>query len=360
MKSVLLFTSALALLAGLQGTTAFAASFCEIRPGANPAPYTFNLNIGSVYVPRHASIGSVIGQLDRPFVTTTADGRYVQCENHVGSVLAFNTVQVAPIFPNPLPPVGGEDVTGKVFQTGIAGVGVRIKLGHPFDGVAPDSFVPVAQGPTVPFSAILREPTQDPLRIITLLGNATLVKTGPIASGPQTVDTQVFSTRFSQIDPAFYFNVKATVIQAQCDVSVVSDNPVDLGERRSSDFTGPGYGTIPTPFSIALGNCESDPSDVTVAWATIRLDGVNGSVPIPDVEGGFTLTTDSDARGVAIQILRGDGITPVALGRDVPLMPTSPGNTVLRLSARYYQTGDAQTIVAGEAKGSLSFTISFM
>lgn len=346
----------LALVASFQTDLALAVSECWVRPA--PGPMTFHLNVGAVYVPRDAAVGSVIGQLDRPFSTVTSEGRYVYCNNIAGSILTFNARAVAPIFSGSLPPVEGEDVTGKIFETGIPGIGARIKLRHPFDGVAGDSFVPLTP-PTVPFNAQLFNATPVPLRITVLEGNVTLVKTGTIAPGPQTVDRTLFDSRFSMIPKAFDFQLTGTVIQAQCDVSTVSDDPVKLGEWSTSAFTGPGYGTPKVDFNIVLGNCEVDPGDINVAWAHIRLDGVNGSTPIAGVEGGFTLTTDSTAKGIGIQILRSDGITPVPLGRDIPLMPISPGNTVLDLSARFYQTGDTRDIVAGDAKGSLSFTISF-
>jgi len=346
----------LALAASFQTDLALAVSECWVRP--TPGPMTFHLNIGAVYVPRDAAVGSVIGQLDRPFSTVVSEGRYVYCNNIAGSILTFNARAVAPIFSGSLPPVEGEDVTGKIFETGIPGIGARIKLRHPFDGVAGDSFVPLTP-PTVPFNARLTAATPVPLRITVLEGNVTLVKTGPIAPGPQTVDRTLFDSRFSMITKAFDFQLTGTVIQAQCGVSTVSDDPVKLGEWSSSAFTGPGYSTSPVNFNIALGSCELDPGDINLAWAHIRLDGVNGSTPITGVEGGLTLTTDSTAKGIGIQLLRSDGITPVPLGRDIPLMPISPGNTVLDLSARFYQTGDTRDIVAGDAKGSLSFTISF-
>jgi type 1 fimbria pilin len=346
----------LALAASFQTDLALAVSECWIRP--TTGPITFHLNVGAVYVPRDAAVGSVIGQLDRPFSTTTSEGRYVYCENDDSSILTFNARAVAPIFQGSLPPVEGEDVTGKIFETGIPGIGARIKLRHPFDGVAGDSFVPLTP-PTVPFNARLTAATPVPLRITVLEGNVTLVKTGPIAPGPQTVDRTLFDSRFSMITKAFDFQLTGTVIQAQCDVSTVSDDPVKLGEWSTSAFTGPGYSTSPVNFNIVLSSCEVDPGDINVAWAYIRLDGVNGSMPIAGVEGGFTLTSNSTAKGIGIQVLRSDGITPVPLGREFPLMPISPGNTVLDLSARFYQTGDTRDIVAGDAKGSLSFTISF-
>lgn len=348
------WSASLALLAGLQAQLTLADSTCWQRPA--PGPITYQLNIGTVYVPRDASVGSVIGMFDQPFSRASLEGTYVSCEND-GNTLTFITRPVAPIFANPLPPVQGEDVTGKVFETGIPGIGAMIKLRHPFDGLAPDSFVPNTR-PVVPFLAQLRAVVPS-LRITTLDGNVTLIKTGPIAPGPQAVDSTLFYAQFNLIPRAFDVQLSGTVLQAQCQVSTVSDDPVNLGDWRTSDFSGVGNGTTAIPFNIRLGSCEADPGNVNVAWANIRLDGVNGSVPIPGVEGAFSLTGDSTAAGVGIQVLRGDGLTPVALGRDVPMVAVSAGDSVMDFTARFYQVGDSRDIVAGQAKGALSFTISY-
>lgn len=361
MKLLLRPFTGLALFAGLLSETVFASTFCDLRPGIVPAPFNFNINLGPIYVPRDSPVGSVIGQLDRPFSVNPSENRYVHCE-HDGSNtgVVFNSVARRPISTLPVPPVGGENVDGKLYETSIPGIAVRIKLGHPVDGIHPDALTPLSQSNTMPFISVRQTLWATPMQWRTLVGEATLVKIGPIAPGPHNVNDALFDARFQQIGNVFTVSLATTVIQAQCDVSVVSDNPVELGDWSKSDFTGPGYATTPVPFSIALSSCNSDPGDVNIAWANIRLDGVNGSMPIPGVEGGFTLTSDSDAEGVGIQILHRDGFTPIRLGSDVPLMPIASGSTILDLTARFYQTSDAQDVVAGEAKGSLSFTISFL
>lgn len=348
--------AALALAAAIQIQPAMAQSTCWIRPDNNPG-MTYDLNLGAVYVPRDAVAGSVIGVFEQPFGLTSNEGRYVECQNDGVSVLTFITRSQAPIFPGTLPPVLGQDFNGKVYETGVPGIGAVIRLGHPFDGLAADAFEPQGE-PLVPFMALLRANVAA-LPISPLLGQVTLVKTGPIAPGPHMVDTPLFHGEFSLVPRAIDFNIRAHVIQAQCNAAAVSDDPVKLGEWRATQFSAPGTTTTPTPFSIRLSNCESDPNDDNLAWATVRLDGVNGSTPVPGVDGAFSLTSDSTAQGVAVQILRGDGVTPIALQQEVPIATLTPGDTVLDLSARYYQTAQANGVKAGQAKGSLSFTISY-
>lgn len=358
MKRLFLLCSlCVATASALQSQAALAAApHCWVRPDNIPT-MTYPLNLGTVYVPSGAKAGSVIGMFDQPFSMTSSEGRFVQCEVDGTTTMGFNALGVAPLFTGTLPPVQGEDVTGKVFQTGIPGVGAIIKLGHPFDGLAADSFIPLTP-PVVPFNARLTNASA-PVQVLPLQGRITLVKTGTIAAGPQSIDTALFYGRFTLVPRTMDFQLRATVVQAQCTSSTVSDDPVVLGDWRASDFVRQGYGTTPVPFSIRLGNCESDPGDVNIAWATLRLDGVSGSTPIAGVDGAFSLSTGSAASGVAIQIMRDDGLTPVKLGQEVAMVAVSTGNTVIDLSARYYQTGAPADIRPGLAKGALNFTVSY-
>lgn len=330
-------------------------------------PMVFLSNIGSVYVPRDAPTGAIIGRLDVQAGVTDPPNE-VNCWNRPPStrILEFQAQATAPVFPSPLPPINGEDVTGKVLQTNIPGVGVRIKLRAPYDGLSgPNSFIPV-DAPIVPFRA--ERPPSDrmiiPIRIVGAIHRYTLIKTGPIAPGPHRLDgSELFSGHVTTLGKIFGFGMTGTVIQAQCSVGVnpVSADPVRLGDWDTSDFTGPGFTTTAVPFSIALSNCETDASSGgNVATAHIRLDGINGSLPVgPAGSGVFSLTTDSIAEGMGIQVLKADGITPVELNADVPLQPITPGNVVLHFNARFYQTAATRDVRPGLAKGALSFTLTY-
>ncbi|RMN94500.1 Fimbrial protein [Pseudomonas coronafaciens pv. coronafaciens] len=349
--------AALALIAGAHTGLVQAQSFCAIRPAVGTLNY--HINVGTLYAPKDAKAGAVIGMADLPFSISSSESGNVYCVND-GHTLTFNSRAINPPFAGTLPPVNGEDVSGKVLDTGIPGIGAIIKLEHPFDGVAAGSFIPLGKLPTVPFNAQMQYNLPAPLIMQNLQGSVTLVKTGVIAPGPQVIGNQMFYAALSAISGrAFEVRLSGTVMQAQCGASAVSDDPVKLGDWRVSDFKGPTKGTPPVAFNIRLGACEADPADVNIAWANIRLDGVSGSMPVPGTPGGFTLTSDSTAGGVGIQIMRNDGLTPVALGADVPIAPVASGTTMLDFSARYFQIDDTVAIQAGEAKGALSFTISF-
>jgi type 1 fimbria pilin len=323
----------------------------------------FRVDVGNVYVPRDASQGSLIGTFDKFFFTNNGENLRVECLNDGNDRLKFEATPIVPIFSGTLPPVNGEDFNGKVLNTGVNnGIGARIKLGFPFNGQAPNNFIPNGP-PVVPFTADANHQVFTAIPLTSLFNEVTLVKTGPIAPGPHRFSSKLFNGSLSGLNKVFDYELTGTVIQSQCSVlaNPVSADPVKLGTWPASDFTHKGFSTPPVPFHITLSDCESDPSGGNEAMANIRLDGVKGSLPVGDgSDGVFTLGDDSTAVGMGIQILREDGITPVALGTEVPLMVIKPtGETVLPFTARFYQTADSADIRGGLAKGSLGFTVTY-
>jgi type 1 fimbria pilin len=324
---------------------------------------TFSVDVGNVYVPRDARQGSLIGTFDKYFFTNNGEGLSIRCVNDGNASLRFEANATAPIFSGTLPPVNGEDVNGKVLNTGINnGIGARIRLGFPFDGGVENSFRPNGP-PVVPFTADANHQIFTAIPLASLQNYVTLIKTGPIAPGPHRFTSKLFSGSLTGLNTVLNYEVTGTVIQSQCTVlgNPVSADPVQLGTWPASDFTHKGFTTRPTPFHITLSDCEADPSGDNVATAHIRLDGVKGSLPVGDGSNGvFTLGDGSTASGMGIQILREDGITPVALGAEVPLIAINPsGTTALPFSARFYQTEDSADVRGGVAKGSLGFTVTY-
>ncbi len=368
-KSLDVLTRCLLVIATCQSASAAAAPDDDPQNecywSTTPGIKTFSVDIGTLYIPRDARVGSAIGAINESKFTPDPAKLVLHCNSWDGTVHEWNTRPSVPLFPGALDPVDGEDLTGKVLQTNIPGVGVRIRQGAPFRGGASNSFHPVGGQPTVPFQAFTNGmPMASPLTFGSMASNITLIKTGPIAAGPQLLDgSELFSGSVSMLGRVLSYGLTGTVIAAQCTVggNPVSADPVQLGEWESADFTGPGFTTAAVPFSITLSNCETD--TVTpgfVAMANIQLDGVKGSVPIaPTSSGVFSLTSDSDAQGVGIQILKADGATPVELQAEVPLVAITPGNTVLNFHARFYQTGANSEVRAGSAKGALSFTVTY-
>lgn len=359
------------VLCGLVATLFSQASWAMAQLDAScywirgSGPMVLSYNIGTVYVPRDALPGTVIGRLDGELLSGDPIN-WVDCRTSKDSTrtLEFEARASVPIFAGPLPPVNGEDVTGKVLQTNIPGVGVRIKLGFPFGGRPdPNNFLPIGE-PIVPFRG--ERPPVLQLIPVTIRGIQhwlTLIKTGPIPPGPHQFNgSEMFSGNVSDLNRIFGYGFTGTLIQAQCSVSVnpVSADPVRLGDWASSDFTGPGFTTTAVPFSIALSNCETDPADSKFATAHIRLEGINGSKPVGEASKGvFSLTSDSIASGIGIQVLKEDGITPLKLSTEVPVQTVTAGNMALHFNARFYQTAASRDLRPGLAKGALSFTLTY-
>lgn len=340
-----------------------AAANCQWTPAGGPTMKNYQRNLGTLYVPRDARAGTVIGAVDLTQSTSSNPGLVAECTNDGNHYLVFDARATAPVFPGTLDPINGEDVTGKILQTNIPGIGVRIKLGTPLDGRGDNSFVPIGGSPTVPYRGFNNIAFATRIRLNSLSNRVTLVKTGPLAQGVHTLNgSELFSGHFPDLGKVFGYGLTGTIITAQCSVGAnpVSADPVLLGEWDTADFTHPGYATAAVPFNITLSSCETDPGGGPVATAHIQLDGVKGSAPVGPVSNGvFSLTTDSTAQGVGIQILKADGVTPVELQTQVPLVAISSGTTVLDFKARFYQTGAAGSVHPGVAKGALNFIVTY-
>lgn len=351
--------SLIGVLAGCQFSHSALANTC--RWVAAPGPINYQADLGTVYVPRDASVGSVIGVIDK-FVFSNSSGPAITCNNDGSVVLDFNALNVAPLQRHVQGAMGGAGSSDKIFATNVPGVGARITLESGFDGQAGNAFVPIGS-PVVPFDAQLAQNLIVPFNLSRLRSMVTLIKTGPIAPGPQVVNRHMFDGNFSNIGKGFGYSLSATVMQAQCAVGAnpVSVDPVPLGDWQVSDFTHPGFTTTPSRFTITLSSCEADPTNANQANAHIRLDGADGSLPEGDGSRGvFSLGNGSTAGGVGMQVLRGDGITPVPLGTDVSFGPIEDGrNKTLDFNASFYQIGNVGQITPGIARGALSFTITY-
>ncbi|EJT85650.1 fimbrial protein-like protein [Pseudomonas putida S11] len=226
-----------------------------------------------------------------------------------------------PVYPTPLRyflaachPIDGKNVDGYVMQTNVPGVGVYLELFDPFDGSAPNTFRPDHGRPTIPYTGTMAGAGPFYLRLFRLYGQAWLIKTGPIASGPQRIDGELFHGSIHHLGKVLEYRLSATVNQAQCSLKAdaVSADPVHLGDYKADDFKGVGTTTKPVPFHINLVDCKDASAPLPgTANVYIELDGIDGSKPTVPAQGRFSLTSASDADGVEIQLLRGDTSNPM-------------------------------------------------
>lgn len=317
-------------------------------------------DMGVLYVPRDAQVGTIIGPAASFQVTPDQNNLALKCRTY-GDRINFDFRASRGVHP-PLPTVEGRNMDGHVLRTNIPGVGAIIALRFPFTGGA-DQFTPVGQNPPlIPFTSWYDQTQLAPVGMGTLRNEVTLVKTGDLQPGVHQLDGQLATGHLDSngLDKVVDFTLRATIIQTQCDIgaNAVTPNPVQLGEWSTSDFTGPGFTTTPVPFQIRLSNCQVDPDPGNQTLATIELTGINGSQPVgPAGEHVFSLTQDSDARGMGIQMLY-NGL-PMPLNQELDLAPIEDGSVPLNFQARFYQFEPSSAVRAGAAKGALNFTIRY-
>lgn len=345
--------TACCLALGLFSGNAYAD--CSFQTSATYMTYVRDMS--TFWVPRDAPEGTVIGTYS--MTANNREGARVSCVWVPTSPPKARLTNTAPIFSGTLPPLEGKNINGHVLETNIPGIGVYLELGTPFDGQTNNSFAPdPGTSPVIPYSGTMRDQPFNVL-VSTLRGNAWLIKTGPIAPGPQYVNSTMFHGQLHNLGEVMEYSITATVNQAQCSLKSNSVSPglVSLGNYTPADFAGANATTPPVPFQITLSDCEdaSTPSPAP-ANVYIELDGANGSVPTVPAEGRFSLGGASDAAGVEIQLLRSDG-SPMPLQSEELVKPISIGTTHLDFQARYYKS--APVITPGLAEGGLTFTVSY-
>lgn len=330
---------------------------CQWPTTPGPLQFTRNLS-GPKWVARDAPVGSKIYSSNTTGIL--GPGFALRCDNDGSLLLTASMNTPLPIASGTFPPVDGRDVTGKVLQTSVPGVGLYLELGGFLNAISSNAFLANDGGiGAVPYiGENQRNMSPSPLIMENLtIKYMALIKTGAIPAGTSTFNQEVVRGVVSDVGDAVRLTLAGQVQQAQCTLKAdaVSANPVQLGTHDIADFTGQGSTTNPVDFFITLSDCEDDPAG-SVSRAFMRLDGVDGSTPIDRDRGIFTLTTDSTANGIGIQVLRSDN-TPLRLEEFVDMVGVTPGITRLDLRARYYQTDAAVT--PGEAKGALNFTLEY-
>ncbi|MCO7605237.1 type 1 fimbrial protein [Pseudomonas guariconensis] len=331
-------------------------AYCRFHPG--PTYMTFERAMGTLWVPRDAPIGSVIGS-PQDMYTGNKEGAVLNCFYMPDDPPTANLPNTAPIFPGTLPPINGKDVNGHVMQTNVPGVGVYIDLGYPYNDSADNNFTPDDGSTAIPYTGTMRRNTGFNMPLSAMYGEALFIKIGDIPPGPQFVSGEIFHGFIHHFGKVMEYHLSATVHQAQCSLKAdaVSADPVLLGDYKLDDFKGVGTTTPAVPFHITLSDCQdASAPNPQPARVHIELDGVKGSTPTVPAEGRFSLTGSSDAAGIEIQLLRSDG-TPMPLGTKVNVKPVEIGVTRLDFQARYYQS--ASKVTPGLAEGALSFTVSY-
>lgn len=145
-------------------------------------------------------------------------------------------------------------------------------------------------------------------------------------------------------------NFEGTISNTACTVdSISADMTVDLGTVSTSAFSAPGDVASPTKFNIIIKNCPESVNSAAVSF-TGEADATNPSL--------FKLSGDG-AEGIGIALYEGDSTTQVAANMsssDYNIDSSKTENTLSFIS-KYMST--QQTVNAGLAASSVSFSIAY-
>jgi type 1 fimbria pilin len=265
----------------------------------------------------------------------------------------------------PYPTISGSSLVGRtevIIKTNVPGVGIVMDT-----MIAPTwdttwTYVPHAgiNGTGVPYTGYFKKGTLSSSYEHIAIGYR-IIKIGDIdpGLGPQSLDgmvaIQYATTGSGDVAEAKILN--GTINVSQCSLPPAPGNQIDvpMGTWNLSTFSAGRSTSVPQGFVIPLNNCVTGGSDS--AFAYIRLEGKNGSTIVNAEEGILGLNSDSTAKGVAVQVLKADAITPLPLGVDVPVQRLINGAVSISLAAQYILADESLT--AGTANASAGFTLTY-
>lgn len=314
------------------------------------------LDLGSVWVPRDAAVGSIIAERDRTEGVNRSGGKAVCFYNSTPPTVA-QLIPSTAFVPGIMVPSMGRTAKDNILKTNVPGIGAIITMGWPYDNSVTNTFAPDDGDTSLPYKGTILRAEAIGTPVDRGIMNLKLVKTGAIPPGMHRISGELYHGIFTDLGKALDFSLEANVHQAQCTLraDAVSADPVMLGDYSVADFKGPGSTTADVPFSITLSDCEDDSTGST-AHAHIYLEGTKGSTSVDPANGIFSLSTGATATGVGIQIRHQDSRV-LPLEQDVEIKKLDLGLTRMDFKARYIQT--APNVSPGLATGALNFTISY-
>jgi type 1 fimbria pilin len=345
-KSVVLVMLGVLLLCVGQSVKANCADFVE-------ADLTYE--VGNLYMPQDARVGSTIG------IRKYTRSRWINCSVLVPFTFAGHIYGAkVPSTPTAV----GAGTVDNLYATSIPGVSVVVDYTS-----GPSYFCNTGTGAVFP---VTFESCGSGATFAEVAVTLYLIKTGVIPAGTHDFNgLQIYGIEFDfGSGPERWVTgvLNGSVTVAGCSLPQEVGNNIDvpMGTWERRTFDGPGTFTATQNFVITLSNCVAGTYPTGQAWnffasnyANIRLEGVRGSTIIDAPKGILSLNEDSDAAGVAVQVLKMDG-SPLPLGVDTPLMLVQDGVTSLQLGARYIQTaGSSIGPQPGVANATANFTITY-
>jgi type 1 fimbria pilin len=326
---------------------------CPVLAGGSITCNTGNTNLainaGTVVIPMNAPPGTVVSTLAP--ATLIMNCRFVNQAPYTVSGFSTNQLEVtAALAP------GFNDV----YVTGIQGLGIR----YTFNSSACNTSNATMANNLIRIPCPIAGPLGGPYVPQNIYATVSFVIYGPVSSGGVSIQTlPVMSQKYEESDDpghlwgqpnAFSGSATGVLMAATCSVQT-ANLAVQLPTPAVRAFAA-GLGTVAgrTGFDLSF-NCSSG------AQVSIVLTDVVAPENRTNI---LTITPDSTAKGVAVQVLKGDG-TPVMFGPDAVgtsvanqwWLGTSPnGVMVVPLSAQYIRTG---TVVPGSIRALATFTLSY-
>jgi len=283
-------------------------------------------NNSEVSVP--VSFGNVIVQRDTPVntvIATKTTGAYAGGGQLFGCTTTWTIRGDSTLFTTM------SSLGGGIYDTNIAGVGIRIKSVN-------NEIFPVSRSVaantymTVPGNGFTIE----------------LIKTSAGAVGAGTLTTGRVLRWYIASATTYGANAALTgsntITPVACSINNTTID-VNLDDASEHDFSGVGSSAKPKDFNVGL-NCDAGTK------VKMTLDGSHaGPAGVLSLNAG-----GGQASGIGIQLLK--GTTPVALGTALDFgTATTAGDMQLPLTARYYQT--ATPIVGGTTNATATFTMTY-
>lgn len=340
----------------------------------NPFTGVISLNSSPISVGVDMPVGSILYRAQ--YRAGGSSG--VTCDAPITQLEGWVNYRSTPL---PLSSWTGNGLGGKVYETGVPGIGVIITQ---LNGDIPTYIFPIMENIFTGNGSITGLSVGHGYTIW-------LIKTGPISSGTiygsnlPTVQAYIPPTAgytgFPLIIGTLSFTGSLIVINNTC---VTPDVNVELGSHDIREFTGIGSSTPWVASSIILNSCPPFRGYYGKGNYSLQLTGSGaitdsgertnnlldvaltpGNAVINSQEGIMavsTLTSDPVASGVGIQLGWGGPAqaVPFNFGLNKVYIPTfnsSASSYEIPLSARYIQTDGK--VLPGRADGKIVFTINY-
>ena len=316
------------------------------------ANYKGAINLGTLYIPRDAPVGSIIGSDWVNIPINTSQMKHLVCYNRAGISTSVNGATVI----NNITAANNRVPAGSIYSTNIPGVGIAFKTS--------DLNLSLESGTKPYFPYSVRVGFLEKYTIPNIPVSVLLIKTGNISMGAQTLNatSQIIVDGANIVEN---FVVNAKIVRSECSLPTASKQiSVFLGNVSISNLKTSGVeGAELQSFSIPLTDCISGsypnvPNNLfTSSYVNLTLAGNSGSSILDAQQGVLGLNSKSTATGVAVQILNAGSNLPMPLGTSKQMKRIIDGGMSLDFNARYIKIGDTPT--AGTANASATFTITY-